>query len=66
MNNKPITIIREEFIQGIVGLCNNSGLPFFVIEDVLKNMLQEVHNANIQQLEEDKKRYEAQLKQAGE
>jgi hypothetical protein len=62
MNNKPITIIREEFIQALVELCNNSGLPFFVIEDVLKGMLQEVHSANLKQLEEDKKRYEAQNK----
>lgn len=62
MNNKPITIIRDEFITSLIDLCNNSGLPFFIIEDVLKNMLQEVHNASVQQLEEDKKRYEAQNK----
>lgn len=58
MNNKPITIIRDEFINNLVDLCNNSDLPFFIIEDVLKNTLQEVHGASLRQLEEDKKRYE--------
>lgn len=62
MNNKPITILRDEFINNVVELCNNSGLPFFVIEDVLKNLIQETHSASLQQLEADKKRYEAQNK----
>lgn len=61
-NNKPITLIREDFIHNIVDLCNNSDLPFFIIEDVLKNLLQEIHSANLQQIEEDKQRYEAQTK----
>ena len=59
-NKKPITVAREEFINNIVELCNNSGLPFFVIEDVLKNLIQETHIAAKQQLEEDKKRYQEQ------
>ena len=61
MNNKPITIARDEFIQNAVDLCNNSGLPFFVIEDVLTDLLKDIHTASLQQLEADKKRYEAQL-----
>jgi hypothetical protein len=61
-NNKPITLMRDEFITTVVDLCNNSGLPFFIIEDVLKNLIQEIHGASLQQLEEDKKRYEAQVK----
>ena len=59
-------MIRDEFIQSLVALCNDSGLPFFIIEDVLKTMLQEVHSASLQQLEEDKKRYEAQNKKIDE
>jgi hypothetical protein len=62
MNNKPITILRDEFIQNVVNLCNESGLPFFVIEDVLSGLLKETHAASIKQLEEDKKLYEAQIK----
>jgi hypothetical protein len=59
-NNKPITLIREEFITNIVDLCNtyrNFGLPFFAMEDILKNLIQEIHSANLQQVEEDKKYY---------
>ena len=63
-NNKPITVIRDDFIKNMVELCNNSGLPFFIIEDVLKSLMQEIHSASLQQLEEDKQRYEASLKQA--
>ena len=59
--NKPITLVRDEFIDKMVDLCNNSGLPFFIIEDVLKHLLQETHSASLQQLEEDKKRYNAQI-----
>ena len=62
-NNKPITIVRDEFIKNMVNLCNDSGLPFFIIEDVLKSLMQEIHSASLQQLEEDKQRYEASLKQ---
>lgn len=62
-NNKPITIVRDEFIKNMVNLCNDSGLPFFIIEDVLKSLMQEIHSASLQQLEEDKQHYEASLKQ---
>ena len=54
---KPITLLREEFIENAVELCNNSGLPFFVIEDVLKQLIQETHIAAQKQLEEDKQQY---------
>ena len=55
--NKPITLVRDEFIKNIVELCNNSGLPFFVVEDVLKSLIQEIHIAAKQQLLEDTKAY---------
>lgn len=60
--NKPITLLRDEFIKDIVNLCNNCNLPFFVIEDVLKNITQEIHLAAKQQLEDDKKKYEQMMK----
>lgn len=55
--NKPITVLREEFAQGLVKLCNESGLPFFCIESILKEMIGEVHTASIKQYESDLKRY---------
>ena len=65
MNNniiKPITLLREEFIENLVNLCNNSGLPFFAVEDILQGMITNVHTAAQQQLTQDQKLYEEQLK----
>lgn len=62
MNNKPITLMREDFITNIVTTCNDSGLPFFIIEDVLKNLIQEIHSASLHQLEADRKHYEESQK----
>ena len=66
MNNnnkitKPMTLLRNEFIAKIVELCNNSGLPFFAVEDVLKNLTQEVHAAAHQQLKNDAELYQKAL-----
>lgn len=60
-NEKPITLMREDFINDIVDLCNNSGLPFFMIEDIMKNLVREIHAAAQQQLEEDRKKYQKEL-----
>lgn len=59
---KPITLLRNDFVTNIVELCNNSGLPFFAVEDVLKGLIQEVHTAAQQQLSEDTKRYQELIK----
>ena len=40
--NKPSTIIYEEFKQNLAALINNSGLPAFVVEPVLKDFLNEI------------------------
>ena len=58
---KPITMVREEFVDDIANLINDSTLPFFVIEDVLKNFLKEVHIASQHQMEVDKQRYEQEI-----
>lgn len=58
---KPLTLVKEEFSQSLVELCNNSGLPFFIIESTLKDFIQEVHTASVRQLEIDRKTYNAAL-----
>lgn len=60
-NIKPITIVREEFKNNLLSLCNNTDLPMFCIEDVLNNLIQQVHIASIQQYERDKEQYENQV-----
>lgn len=60
-NKKPITLIREDFINEIVDTCNNSGLPFFMIEDIMKDLIQNIHAAAQQQLEQDRANYKKSL-----
>lgn len=55
---KPISILRDEFINGLANLINESGLPAFIITPVLKDVLIEVQNAERVQLEQDKAFYE--------
>lgn len=61
---KPITLVKDEFVNNLVDLCNNSGLPFFIIESTLKDFVQEVHIASQKQLEADKVQYEIALKES--
>lgn len=58
---KPITVAREEFKQNILQLCESSGLPPFIVEDVLKYFLEQVHIAAIEQYKRDKEEYEKAL-----
>lgn len=61
--SKPVTVAREEFKQNILQLCESSGLPPFIVEDVLKYFLEQVHIAAIEQYKRDKEEYEQVLKQ---
>lgn len=60
---KPITVIREEFIESIINLINESNLPAFVIEPILKDMYNETKIASKKQYERDRKMYEEALKE---
>ncbi|MDO5546944.1 MAG: hypothetical protein Q4F79_00455 [Eubacteriales bacterium] len=54
---KPITVARAEFISGMTSIINNSMLPPFIIEPILKDMLNDVRIMAQRQLEQDTKRY---------
>lgn len=58
---KPITLIRQEFVETLVEEINNCQLPMFVIEPILQNLLNQVKAAVQEQYETDKAQYEAQL-----
>lgn len=58
---KPITLIKEEFLQNMVDLCNNSGLPFFVIEYTINDLLKDIHVASQKQHESDRAKYNEEL-----
>lgn len=63
---KPITLIRQEFVDTLVDEINNCPLPMFVIEPILQDLLDQVRTAAQKQYEADKKQYEEQLKEIEE
>lgn len=63
---KPITLIRQEFVDTLVEEINNCQLPMFVIEPILQDLLDQVRVAAQKQYETDKAQYEAQLNEVEE
>lgn len=55
---KPITLLREDLISTIAKAINESKLPAFVVEGVLKDFINEVHIASQKQLEADRRKWE--------
>ena len=63
---KPITLIRQEFVDTLVEEINNCQLPMFVIEPILQDLLDQVKVAVQKQYDADKAQYEAQLNKVEE
>lgn len=61
---KPMSVARSEFIQSLTRLINDSPLPPFVIESVLKDMHADIRTLAQRQLEMDAKNYREALSQA--
>ena len=58
---KPITVVRQEFIEKMVNEINTCGLPLFVVEPILKDLLNEVSATAKRQYETEKAQYEQAL-----
>ncbi len=54
---KPITLLREDLISAIAKAINESKLPAFVVEGVLKDFINEVHIASQRQLDADRRKW---------
>lgn len=54
---KPMSVARNEFIRNLTDMINNSMLPPFVIEDVLKDTYNKICIVSKQQLEQDTEKY---------
>lgn len=63
--NKPIMVSRQEFIENLVALINQSNLPLIVIEPILQGVLSDVNKGIQQQYEKEKADYEEALKKEG-
>ena len=59
--SKPMILVREEVIDSLVATINNSGLPLFVIEPILKDLLNEVRIGVKKEYESEKSNYEKLL-----
>lgn len=54
---KPVSLIRDELVDKIVTAINESGLSYFVLEYILKDILIEIHNGAVKQAEAEKTEY---------
>ena len=61
--NKPANLIMEETKENIAKVVNESGLPAFLLEPILKDLYNQVNILKQQELEQSKKQYEDRLKQ---
>ena len=55
--NKPITLVREDFMNAMGRQIGESGLPLFIVEDCLRQLINGVSELARQQLEEDRQAY---------
>ena len=58
---KPLLLVREEFMSDLADLINQSRLPFVIIEPILEKFLENARGAIKQQLSDEKFRYEKYL-----
>lgn len=64
--NKPANLIVEETKEELVKVINESGLPPFLVEPILKDIYNQVTVLKQKELEESKKSYEESLKKEKE
>lgn len=62
---KPTTISRAEFISDLSKLINESKLPFFVLESILKDFCNDIRILAQNQYEADLKKYNEELNKEG-
>lgn len=64
--NKPANLIIEETKENLVKVINESGLPPFLLEPVLKDLYNQISILKQQELEKSKQEYENSLNQEKE
>ena len=58
---KPLSMVKQEFIEQVVNDIKNCALPLFVVEYILQDILNTVKSTVRQQAEMEKAQYEQQL-----
>lgn len=64
--NKPITLLKEEFVNQLTDLINNSGLAPIILEPIFKEVYGNIGRMYKSQLEADRERYYSSLQQQQE
>ena len=64
--NKPANLLVEDAKEELVKVINESGLPPFLVEPILKDIYNQVTVLKQKELEESKKSYEEGLKKEKE
>lgn len=64
--NKPANLIMEETKENIVKIINESGLPPFLVEPIIKDLYNQISILKQQELEKSKQEYENSLNQEKE
>lgn len=54
---KPISIMIDETKTSLISMINNSGLPFWILEPMVKDIYQEIKTLADNQLRIDKEQY---------
>lgn len=63
---KPITVVVADFEQSLITTANESGLPFFIMEPVIKGLLESVQEGARRQAEMDRAAYGRYLQEQEE
>ena len=56
--DKPITVPIEQFKQELIRLVNESGIPIFLLDYILKDLSNEIHILSKDQLKKDETAYQ--------
>jgi hypothetical protein len=60
---KPVSIKVQELKEELVDLINDSGLPAFIVEPIVKDIYEQIIQAKNQEYTKDKENYENSLKE---
>ena len=58
---KPASLVHDDFIKALIKMTNESKLPLFVVELILKDFMSVIHQSAQQQFLDDKERYQQLL-----
>jgi hypothetical protein len=64
--DKPITVMRQEFVNALVGVVNNSGLPAYVMSPILESVTRKVIELEENQYQSDLKAWQDHEKEVEE